>query len=224
MVKAAQRLAHDFLDRPFVVMGEAISSVDRLFSDWPNESVTRQTKPRPSKISTEHLRRQAKAAVSDLLDEHSLENVETAFREALAEAGSRSVAGRASSAPEDIGPPLPELTEGQIEAIKQRGRERPWSGRTTYRMSPFEWVRDNYSEWMPGLLQSHLKTADPALYLAFVQRVTRQGRPDWLDVPSANDAKLRTVRSTDELAALKAVRNYRAKSMRRVRERRKNNI
>ena len=39
----------------------------------------------------------------------------------------------------------------------------------------------------------HLKAADGALYLAFTKRVSREGLPDWLDVPAVTEASLRGV-------------------------------
>lgn len=108
-----------------------------------------------------------------------------------------------------VGPPLPALSDAALQAVQRRGRERPWSGRTVYRMSPFEWVRDTYGEWIPGLLQSHLKLADPDLYIAFAKRVSREGgRPAWLDVPSVPEANLRNETDPVRRAQRLAVRSY----------------
>jgi hypothetical protein len=52
-------------------------------------------------------------------------------------------------------PPMPDLTSVEVAAVVARGKERPWSKRPTYRMSAFEWVKDTYGDWIPGLLQSH---------------------------------------------------------------------
>jgi hypothetical protein len=107
------------------------------------------------------------------------------------------ITSRAAHAP--IKPPLPELTPMQIQAVIRRGKERPWSGRAAYHSDPFRWVADNYGEWIPGLLQSHLKAADPLLHKSFGACVSRQsGLPDWLDVPSRCDAKLRKITDPQE--------------------------
>jgi tetratricopeptide (TPR) repeat protein len=108
---------------------------------------------------------------------------------------------------EQTKPPLPVLTEKQIAAIARRAKQRPWSKRPTHRMSAFEWVRDNFGEWIPGLLQSHLKV-DPQLYSAFTARVSREGLPDWLDVPSENEARLRNLEDPVERERLKTVREW----------------
>jgi hypothetical protein len=102
-----------------------------------------------------------------------------------------------------IKPPLPDLTAEQIEAVKQRGKECPWSGRRRTRMNTFEWVRDNYKEWAgKGLLQAHIKAADPELYVTFSKQMERKGLPDWLDVPSEDEAKLRKVTDPQKREAL----------------------
>lgn len=113
-------------------------------------------------------------------------------------------------------PPPPKLSQRQLTAIKKRARERPWSKRPRHRMSAFEWVRDNYAEWIPGLLQSHLK-ADPALYGAFSARVSREGLPDWLDVPSEPDARLRQISDPAERQELLMSREFTKRRIRRLR-------
>jgi hypothetical protein len=95
--------------------------------------------------------------------------------------------------PPALRPPVPELTPEQIEVVKAREKERPWSKRPHYRTSAFDWVRDNYSDWIPGLKQSHLKVVNRQLYDAFCKRVSTDGKPDWLDVPSDAEQHLRTV-------------------------------
>jgi hypothetical protein len=90
-------------------------------------------------------------------------------------------------------PPPPKLSAKQVAAIKQRAKVRPWAKRGDDRRNPFEWVRDNYREWVGrGLLQAHLK-ADPKLYEAFAKAVSRQGLPEWLDVPNEGDAFMRRI-------------------------------
>ena len=120
------------------------------------------------------------------------------------------------AADEVTGPPVPSLSDDQVEAIKERARNRPWSGRGPNPPTPFEWVRDNYREWIPGLLQSHLQY-DPQLYSAFSQRVRREGLPAWLDVPTEPDAKLRNTTDPDERRQLLEMRRASAE---RARQRR----
>ncbi len=116
----------------------------------------------------------------------------------------------------DFGPPVPSLSDDQIEAIKQRALERPWNNRGPNPPTPFEWVRDNYGEWIPGLLQGHLKS-DLQLYNAFTQRVRREGLPNWLDVPTEPDARLRNTTDPHERQRLLTARQAEAERARRRR-------
>ena len=187
----------------------SISSVDELFSVQPNEVVSGSRPKRGSKNDAYSLERQAAAAIRELSEAHTLKDVATALRAALTEAEKQSAEDATGDIFEAVRAPLPQLTPAQIEAVRVRGRERPWSSRDGYRMSPFEWVRDTYREWIPGLLQSHLKIADPALYAAFAKRVSREGgRPQWLDVPSEPEANLRNDTDPEMRAQRLAVRNY----------------
>lgn len=117
----------------------------------------------------------------------------------------------------EIGPPVPTLSDEQLAAVRHRAQERPWNKRGSNPPTPFEWVRDNYREWIPGLLQSHLK-ADPQLYGAFTQRVRREGLPSWLDVPTETDARLRNTTDPDERRRLLMARSWEAERSRRRRE------
>jgi hypothetical protein len=109
---------------------------------------------------------------------------------------------------ETPGPPLPKLSPEQVRAVVARGGARPWSKhKREYRGRVFAFVRDTYGEWIPGLLQSHLKTADPRLHAAFAAQLHRDGvLPSWLDVPSRNDAALRRLTDPNERQKLLAAR------------------
>jgi hypothetical protein len=92
----------------------------------------------------------------------------------------------------NLGPALPELSEEAIAAIKARAKACPWSERApSDKRNAFEWVRDNYGEWIPGLLQSHLRNVDLPLWQSFQTRLNRDGLPQWLDVPSQKKARER---------------------------------
>ena len=61
-------------------------------------------------------------------------------------------------------PPLPKLSAKQIVAITKRANARPWTERDDDPRDPFEWVRDNYKNWVgKGLLQSHLKADETSI-------------------------------------------------------------
>lgn len=87
-------------------------------------------------------------------------------------------------------PPVRRLSEREIRAVIARGKQTPWSGRDAdEKRNAFEWTRDEYARWIPGLLQNHLRTADFALWQSLQTRIARDGRPDWLDVPSIKENK-----------------------------------
>jgi hypothetical protein len=111
------------------------------------------------------------------------------------------VASHAAKTP--VKPPLPQLAPKQIQAVLKRGEKRPWSARADDdRRSPFEWIRDNYSEWIPGLLQSHLRSADFKLWQALQSRISGDGMPDWLDLPSKKEAHDRAIIDPEKKARL----------------------
>jgi len=118
----------------------------------------------------------------------------------------------------DLGPPVPALTDIQLDAVRQRAEARPWSKRGDDPRTPFEWVRDHYGEWIPGLLQSHLK-ADPDLYGVFARRVARGGLPPWLDVPTEPDARIRNILDPEERRRALAIRDWHRERSRRWRSR-----
>ena len=196
-------------------MDESISSVDELFPLLPNTAVTNTGVPEPNERQLELATARAKAAIGGLLKEFSKADVVRALSVALKECGLDF--GMDGEDVDASGPPLPELTEQQVAAVIARGKEKPWEDRPEYRMSPFEWVRETYAEWIPGLLQSHLKAADAKLYVAFAQRVKRSGRPRWLDVPSSKEARVRSIANLQERSEFQAGRAYRARLRREAR-------
>jgi hypothetical protein len=104
-------------------------------------------------------------------------------------------------------PPIPELTSKQITAIERVAQRNRWSSRPTYHHSPFDWVKEHYGRWVPGLLQPHLKLDPSPLYDAFVKRIKREGGlPEWLDVPTQGEAELRNAVDPIQRARILAVR------------------
>jgi tetratricopeptide (TPR) repeat protein len=103
-------------------------------------------------------------------------------------------------------PPIRKLTPYEVAAIKGHAERHPWGGRPTHRYPAFQWVQENYGKWIPGLLQHHLKFDKSSLYEAFTKRVSREGLPEWLDVPTEGDAELRNAAGALERAKILAVR------------------
>jgi hypothetical protein len=96
--------------------------------------------------------------------------------------------------PDNQEPSLTELTPAEIKTLIEYAKRHPWSARETHRMSAFDWIRQHYKRWIPGLTQGHLKAADHQLYMAFKKRVEREGLPADLDIPTRNEITRRLVR------------------------------
>lgn len=114
--------------------------------------------------------------------------------------------------------PIPQLTSKQLAAVEQVAKRHPWSSRPSYHHSPFDWVKEHYARWLPGLLQHHLKLDRSSLYEAFVKRVKREGGlPSWLDVPTEGEAELRNTPDPIQRARILAVRSLSKAQSRGVR-------
>jgi hypothetical protein len=91
--------------------------------------------------------------------------------------------------------PFPQLSDLQVAGVMQRGKERSWDTRrergVPWRSDVFEYIRDNYVEWIPGLTSEHLKAADGVLWAQFMKRKSADGLPPWLDVPTEAEARMR---------------------------------
>jgi hypothetical protein len=123
-----------------------------------------------------------------------------AFGQAQREHAESDRLGAVTSASGDLGPPLPELSDKQLAAIARRAKQKPWSdNKSEYRGRVFEFVRDTYGEWIPGLLQSHLRFDQTGLYHTFAQALRRAGGlPAWLDLPNEYDALMRNAKDASE--------------------------
>jgi hypothetical protein len=113
---------------------------------------------------------------------------------------------------------FPILTPEDEAAILRRGAECPWSKRTKrgipYQADVFEYVRDTYRKWIPGLTQEHLAFADPDLHNYFKKRRSQVGLPKGLDIPTGADARLRAMPDPVEREKLKIVREHQRNKMR----------
>ena len=110
------------------------------------------------------------------------------------------ITGESEKAPPVIGPPLPSLSEKQISEISSICKK--WDKeKKLYRGRVFDWVKDNFQSYIPGLLQSHLR-ANMNLYRTFMKGIERNSLPDDLDVPNEPDANLRNEQDPTRRAAL----------------------
>jgi hypothetical protein len=94
-------------------------------------------------------------------------------------------------------PPFPKLSEKQIAAAITHGKKRAWNARREFgyewQTNVFEFVKNEYAPWIPGLTHLHLKSADLPLYRFFTRTASLDGLPGWLDVPSEAAAELRQI-------------------------------
>jgi hypothetical protein len=91
--------------------------------------------------------------------------------------------------------PLFPLSKEGWENVRKIGRERPWTRRLEFGYSQtdsvFTFVGKEYSQYIPGITQSHLRIVDRPLYVEFTEQVAAIGLPFDLDVPTKEDAELR---------------------------------
>lgn len=165
---------------------------------------------------------------TDLLIEQLLnvENVPPAVR-AVSEAKIREVltnAKREVQLPSSgqVKSPVPVLTKKQVAALIAFGRKHPYATRdNSDRRTPFEWVRDEYRRWYPGILMHHLKQADEGLWSILHKRrsrakTTQYSLPDWFDVPTQEENEYRAA-TPEERIGIDAVRKFHRDAKRQAR-------
>jgi hypothetical protein len=216
-----------FLPDDFDIRAAALALIRKAHPNWPSDrrtlaanNIVQGVAAADKGISVEGVFRQAGVLTNlrgsgpqtEISDELDAAIVEIAPSLTKAERNEIKTAARAV-----YNPPIRKLSTKEIAAIKRRADSRPWSGRPTHRYSAFEWVRENYGQWIPGLLQHHLKFDESSLYEAFAKRVSRERLPGWLDVPTEAEAEIRNATSPLERAKILAVRRLNRDHMRRVR-------
>jgi hypothetical protein len=109
--------------------------------------------------------------------------------------------------------PVPHLEGKQVKELVRFGNRNPYSGRLkSDERTPFEWVRDEYARWYPGVLMHHLKEADEALWVILQKRRSRarSGKyplPKWFNVPTKeeNDYRAATPEERGRIDATRAL-------------------
>jgi hypothetical protein len=88
---------------------------------------------------------------------------------------------------------FPALSAADIEAVLERGTTQPWSTRTergfAYHTDVFEYVRDTYGNWIPGLTQELLFQADSSIESSYKTKKSKNGLPQWLFIPAGAEAR-----------------------------------
>jgi tetratricopeptide (TPR) repeat protein len=107
--------------------------------------------------------------------------------------------------------PFPILNERTVKAIIAHGRKHPWDDRREqgwpYHTNAFVFMHITYRKWVNrGLTREILAWADPSLYAHLRTKISREGLPEWLDVPSGPEARARAIIDPAERAELEITR------------------
>jgi tetratricopeptide (TPR) repeat protein len=107
--------------------------------------------------------------------------------------------------------PFPILPERTVNAIVAHGKKYPWDERKDrgwpYHTNAFVYVHITYRKWVNlGLTREMLAWADPALHAHLKTKISREGLPGWLDVPSGPEARARAIVDPTKRAELEIAR------------------
>jgi hypothetical protein len=85
------------------------------------------------------------------------------------------------------------LSQAEIDAVLGHGRTHAWNRRTErgfpYHTDVFEYVRDTYGDWMPGITQELLFKADHSIERSYKTKKSVSGLPQWLFIPAGAQAR-----------------------------------
>jgi tetratricopeptide (TPR) repeat protein len=109
--------------------------------------------------------------------------------------------------------PFPILDDRTVKAIVGHGKKCPWDDRKKrgwpYHTNVFLYVQITYRKWINrGLTREILKSADAALYANLIRKISLEGLPKWLDLPTGPEARARAITDPVERAELEIVRKH----------------
>lgn len=108
--------------------------------------------------------------------------------------------------------PFPVMSEDGLESFKKHAKKNQWNDRQKrgwpYHTNAFKYLHVTYGQWIPGLTREHLASADPSLHAHLKKKISLEGMPEWLDVPSGPDARKRAITDPNERAKLEMAREY----------------
>lgn len=88
---------------------------------------------------------------------------------------------------------FPVLSTSEVNAVLEHGKTHTWNTRTKrgfgYHTDVFEYVRDTYSDWIPGLTQELLFESDSSIESYYKKRKSEVGLPSWLFIPAGAEAR-----------------------------------
>jgi len=107
--------------------------------------------------------------------------------------------------------PFPILTEREIKAAIAHGKKHQWDDRREqgwpYHTNAFAFVHITYQRWVNrGLNREILAQADPSLSAHLYKKISVDGLPGWLDLPTGAEARARSIADPKERAELEIAR------------------
>ncbi len=109
--------------------------------------------------------------------------------------------------------PFPILNERTVKAIIAHGKQNPWDDRKKqgwpYHTNLFVYVHIVYREWAnQGLTREILGWADSSLNTKLARKISVEGLPEWLDLPTGAEARARAITDPVKRNKLEIVREY----------------
>jgi hypothetical protein len=109
--------------------------------------------------------------------------------------------------------PFPILDQRTVKAIIAHGKKHQWDERRVqgwpYHTNAFVFVHITYRKWANrGLTREILARADPSLHAHLNRKISIEGLPQWLDLPTGPEARARAITDPVERAELDIVRKH----------------
>ncbi|WP_139017288.1 hypothetical protein [Bradyrhizobium sp. STM 3809] len=110
--------------------------------------------------------------------------------------------------------PFTLLSPDEIKEVIAHGKKNPWSKRHKrgwpYHTNAFKFLHITYRRWVNrGLSRDVIAKADPGLYSALNVKISKtpEGLPQWLDVPTGAEARMRAIKDPSDREKLKITRS-----------------
>jgi hypothetical protein len=85
-------------------------------------------------------------------------------------------------------PPVNLLSPAARPQLNRLGRRYPWLKKEANdKRTTFEWVRDVYRRWIPGLVLDDLREADLSLWRTLSADILGGRKPDWFIIPTKKE-------------------------------------
>jgi hypothetical protein len=108
--------------------------------------------------------------------------------------------------------PFKLLSDKAVAAFMEHAKAHQWDDRRKdgwpYFTNAFKFVDATYSRFIPGLTRDLIAAADDSLARHLYKKISVEGLPDWLDLPTAAEARLRSMSDPVDRYKLLGVREY----------------